>query len=121
MAECPAFPDPCPVDSTIRLATSNLRMNLPQEVLDEIFSHLPSNNKRSLRSCSLVSKSSLEPAYRLLFASISFEATAYQSWLNNISPTNTGLLRCARPLTYFVPRLAPTQPRSVYALWEYLP
>jgi hypothetical protein len=78
------------------------RMYLPEELLDEIFSHLPSDRGRSLMSCSLVAKSWLEPSRRLLFAHISIRRDNYRSWLDNIQPRSTGLLRYARSLTYFL-------------------
>ena len=77
-------------------------MNLPEELLDEIFSYLPTGNRRSLESCSLVSKSWLDPSRRLLFAQISVGFSNYQSWLKNIQPTNTALLRHTRSLVYFI-------------------
>ncbi|KAF9647251.1 hypothetical protein BDM02DRAFT_2734210 [Thelephora ganbajun] len=99
------------------------RMHLPEELLDEIFSHLPSDNRRSLRNCSLVSKSWLQPSRRLLFAHVVVESTTYQSWLDNISPTNTGLLRHVRSLTYY--RIGDDEAADsrcgVHALRDYLP
>ncbi|KAF9645588.1 hypothetical protein BDM02DRAFT_3119996 [Thelephora ganbajun] len=77
-------------------------MHLPEELLDEIFGHLPPDDRRSLQNCSLVSKSWLQPSRRLLFARIIIESTTYQSWLDKISPTNTGLLCHVRSLTYFI-------------------
>ena len=78
-------------------------MNLPQELLDEIFSHLSDRARPStLRSCSLVSKSWLTPSRRLLFSRISIDVNKYQPWLEQIPPTNTALLRHARTLTYFI-------------------
>ena len=75
-------------------------MHLPEESLDEIFSHLPLNNGRSLRSCSLVSKSWLEPSRRLLFAHVFTDLGKYHLWLDNISPSNTALLRHVRSFEY---------------------
>ena len=80
-------------------------MDTPPELLDEILSHLPSDGGRSLQSCSLVSKSWLEPSRRLLFTHISVRVDNHQSWLDNISPTNVGLLRHIRSLEYFQPPL----------------
>ncbi|KAF9643053.1 hypothetical protein BDM02DRAFT_1758401 [Thelephora ganbajun] len=77
-------------------------MHLPEELTDKIIGHLPQDDRRSLQNCSLVSKLWLQPSWRLLFAHITIELTTYQSWLDNISPTNTGLLRHARSLTYIV-------------------
>ncbi|KAF9648089.1 hypothetical protein BDM02DRAFT_3269711 [Thelephora ganbajun] len=75
-------------------------MHLPEELLDEIFGRLPPNDRRSLQNCSLVSKSWLQPGRRLLFAHVVVKSATYRSWLDNISPTNTGLLCHARSLTY---------------------
>ncbi|KAF9645177.1 hypothetical protein BDM02DRAFT_3120599 [Thelephora ganbajun] len=98
-------------------------MHLPEELLDEIFSHLPSDDRRSLENCSLVSKSWLQPSRRHLFARVFVESTTYQSWLDNISPTNTGLLHHVRSLTYYrIGGDEATDSRcGVYALRDYLP
>ena len=77
-------------------------MDLPEEVLDEIFSCLSPGDRRSLEGCSLVSKSWLDPSRGLLFAQISVGFSNYQSWLKNIQPTNTALLRHTRSLVYFI-------------------
>ncbi|KAF9645186.1 hypothetical protein BDM02DRAFT_3189917 [Thelephora ganbajun] len=77
-------------------------MHLPEELLDEIFSHLSPYDRRSLQNCSLVAKPWLQPSRRLLFARIFIGSTTYQSWLNNVSPTNNGLLRHVRSLAYIV-------------------
>ena len=73
-------------------------------------------------SCSLVAKSWLEPSRRLLFAHISIRRDNYRSWLDNIPPRNTELLRYARSLTYF-PRAEDRDSRlyCVYALRNYFP
>ena len=98
------------------------RMDLPEELLDEIFSHLPSYDEQSLRSCSLVSKSWLEPSRRLLFSNIRIHQDNYLSWLNNISPTNAGLLRNVRSLAYFFRVYDNPDPRCcVCALHDYFP
>ncbi|KAF9645195.1 hypothetical protein BDM02DRAFT_687955 [Thelephora ganbajun] len=99
--ESSAFPDSCTIDSSITTAQHHL-MHLPEELLDEIFGHLPPDDRQSLQNCSLVAKSWLQPSRRLLFARIFIRPATYQSWLDNISPTNTGLLRHARSLKYLV-------------------
>ena len=77
------------------------RMNLPQELLDEILSHIPSWDRSSLRQCSLVSKSWLEPSRRRLFSYVYIHSNyTYEPWLKNVSPANTGLLRHVRSLEY---------------------
>ena len=95
-------------------------MNLPQELLDEILSHLPSDGGRSLRSCSLVCKFWLEPSRRLLFAHVRVRQDNYRQWLNKISPTNTGVLSHVHSLTYFL-RGSRTDSRSVYVFRDYFP
>ena len=95
-------------------------MNLPEEILDKILSHLPSDNGQSLRSCSLVSNPWLDPSRRLLFARICIQQHNYRSWLKEISPANTGLLRHAHSLTYTSYGM-PDSDRCVHALRDYLP
>lgn len=96
-------------------------MNLPEEVLDEILSHLPSDNGRTLRSCSLVSKSWLEPSRRLLFANIIIRRDNYQSWREKIPPTKTGLLHHIRMFTYFLRGDRHSDLCRVHTLRDYLP
>jgi len=79
-------------------------MRLPVELIDEILGHLPPYDEKSLRSCSLVAKSWLHPSQRRLFVSAFIGPETYQSWLDNISPKNTGLLRHLRSLEYVVQR-----------------
>ena len=108
-------------------STHSFGMDFPPELLDEIFGHLPPGYKRpsrTLMSCSLVSKAWLEPSRRLLFAnaSVSVDVENCQSWLDDISPTNSRLLHHVRSFTYFAERRGPPDPRySVYTLREYLP
>lgn len=97
-------------------------MDLPQELLDEIFSHLPSDGVELLRGCSLVSKSWLEPSRRILFAEISIPSDKYQSWLDCISPENTAILRHVRSLKFFPSNtMAPDSSYGVYTLRNYFP
>lgn len=77
-------------------------MHLPTELVDEILSHLPSNDKESLRSCSLVAKSWPDLCQKRLFETVCISPDTCQSWLSNISPTNTELLRHVRELTYVI-------------------
>ena len=95
-------------------------MNLPEEILDKILSHLPSDNGQSLWSCSLVSNPWLDPSQRLLFARICIQQHNYRSWLKEISPANTELLRHAHSLTYTSYGM-PDSDRCVHALRDYLP
>ena len=48
--------------------------DLPQELLDEIVAHLPSDDVKTLRACSLVAKSWVYPAQRLLFFFVELHA-----------------------------------------------
>ena len=81
-------------DSRTRTFTtvSTSGMNLPLELLDEILSYLPPS-KESLRNCSLVARSWLHPSRKRLFEEVLIQDTDRQSWLDNISPTNTELLQ----------------------------
>ena len=97
-------------------------MNLPQEILDEILSHLPPDDDLSLHQCSLVSKSWLEPSRRRLFSDIRIGEEHHQRWLDKISPANTGLLRHVRSFTYFPELFHHDYPRpGICALRDYLP
>ena len=105
-------------------------MNLPQELLDEILSYLPPYDTKSLKSCSLVSKSWVEPSRRLLFANVHIRLGTYNSWKDTISPTNANLLRHVRSLTFFshirfayprYSRYSSLPVRSFYTLRDYLP
>ena len=96
-------------------------MNLPQELLDEILLHLPSDEGRSLRSCSLVSKSWLEPSRRLLFKHIRIRQDNYKLWLATISPTNAGVLFHVHSFAYFLRVKRTSDSRSVYIFRDYFP
>jgi len=76
-------------------------MSLPHELLDEIFSYLPPNDKKSLRACSLVARGWVSPARRRLFSSVVITEDNYQSWKDTISPTDIELLNHVRSLRYF--------------------
>jgi len=74
-------------------------MSLPQELIEEILSYLTSRDKQdqqSLRNCSLVAKSWINPSRRRLFKTVVIRKRDYQSWLDKISPSNTELLRHVR-------------------------
>ena len=77
-------------------------MHLPTELIEEILSHIPSDDEESLRSCALIAKSWLDPCRRYLFESVCIETDTYQSWLGNISPTNAELLHHVRELMYAI-------------------
>jgi hypothetical protein len=98
-------------------------MDLPQELLDGIFSHLPSDGGKTLRACALVARTWVYPAQRLLFSSIRFNTDTYQSWEKAISPANTELLTHIRSLHYFTRNPHPRHRiiPHVNALAGYLP
>ncbi|KAF9647920.1 hypothetical protein BDM02DRAFT_3116226 [Thelephora ganbajun] len=75
---------------------SQLGMDLPQELLDEVLNHLPLDDKYDelpLRNCSLVAKSWVQPGRRRLFETHEIREKIYRSWLDNIPPTGDGLLQ----------------------------
>jgi len=74
-------------------------MDLPQELIDEIIDHIPQNDWKSLRSCSLVAKSWVHPSRRHIFRAVDVsEATRLKLWLDKISPTNVGVLQHVRSI-----------------------
>lgn len=73
-------------------------MYFPPEVLDEIFSHIHWDDKPSLRSFSLVSKSWLEPSRRLLFANVTITADTHPLWLKNVPRAGAGFPHHVRSL-----------------------
>ena len=111
----------CGRHSPVRSVDLPLKMKFLRELLDEILRHLPSDEGRSLKSCSLVSKSWLEPSRRLLFAQIRIREDNYKPWLEKIPPTNTRLLFHVRSLTYFLRGSETPGSHSVYAFRDYFP
>ena len=80
-------------------------MNLPQELLEEILSHLPledEQGKQSLQKHSLVAKSWVNPTQRRLFETVELQDKTLNLWLANIPSTNEELLRHVRSLAYTV-------------------
>jgi hypothetical protein len=78
-------------------------MSLPQELFDEILSHLPlddEQDKRALQNYSLVAKSWTNPSRRRLFKTVEIREAILQSWLGNILPADNGLLQHVRSLSY---------------------
>ena len=95
-----AGPQVFPVAS---IALRHLQMNLPQELLDEILSYFPSENRQgqqSLASCSLVSRSWTNPSRRHLFNAVNICEKSLQSWRDTISPANHELLQHIQALSY---------------------
>lgn len=81
-------------------------MSLPQELIDEILSHLPFRNQKdqqTLQNCSLVAKSWIDPSRRRLFETIRITDWNCQSWMDKIPPSNTELLRHVRHFCLFGP------------------
>lgn len=77
-------------------------MNLPHELLNEIFSHLAPDDGDSLQACSLVAKSWVSPAQRLLFSSVTVTRNNYRSWEDRVSYPNAELFSHVRSLRYSV-------------------
>jgi hypothetical protein len=98
-------------------------MNLPPELLDEIFSYLPPDDRELLRVCSLVAKPWVYPAQRRLFSSVAITLDTRRLWKDYISPVNTELLSHVRWLRYFARyhRLLRWNLPRIEALINYLP
>ena len=78
-----------PPSSSPTIHHSQLGMNLPRELLDEIFSHLHSDDRRSFQDCSLVAKSWVNPSRRRLFETVHIRrATTLRAWRVNIPPVD---------------------------------
>ena len=101
-------------------------MSLPQELIDEILCYLPldgEHGEQSLRNCSLVARSWINPSRKHLFETVEIRETTLRSWYDSVSPANGGLLQHVRSLSYLV-RLWPVSPPPEYridALRDYLP
>ena len=75
-------------------------MDLPHELIDEIISHIPRYDKKSLQNCSLVAKSWMHPSRRRLFEKVMIPGEAYLKLLQDaISPTEVGVFQHVRSLT----------------------
>ena len=95
-------------------------MNLPQELLDQVFSFIRWGGARYDRqSFSLVSRSWLECSRRRYFSHITIDTRNYERFLDAVSPTNTALLAHVHSLTCFVQAIS--RYRDVRALEDYLP
>ncbi|KAF9790934.1 hypothetical protein BJ322DRAFT_1104579 [Thelephora terrestris] len=77
-------------------------MKLPRELLDEIFSLIYGEygGKETLRACSLVERSWVYPAQRLLFYHIVINVATYPSWEGRTRPRKAALLYHIRSLYY---------------------
>ena len=76
-------------------------MDLPPELLDEIIGHLPPDDEKSLRSCSLVAKSWVHPSRRHLFETVRLSGVGgLGSWLATTPPTNVEIFQHVRSLTF---------------------
>ena len=104
----------------LRTSPHSPEMNLPQELLDEILSHIHPHDTVSLKSCSLVSKSWAEPSRRILFATVYIRPHT-ELWKGAISPSNP-LLRHTRSLEYLFLKNSHIPPYlpSFHTLRDYL-
>lgn len=101
---------------------SQLRTSLPHELLDEIFSYLPSVDRRSFQNFSLVAKSWISPSQRRLFEIVFIRTTTYRLWQNSIPPADDGPLQHVRSLTYAADIVTPIWPdlRDYYPFLHHL-
>lgn len=76
-------------------------MNFPPELLDEIFSYLSEEDKETLRACSLVARSWVYPAQRLLFRSVVLAENNFQLWRKRVRTKKSEPLNHVRSLHYF--------------------
>jgi len=75
-------------------------MGLPPELLDEIISHIPPEDQKTLQNCSLVAKLWVYPSRRRIFKAVDvWRNSRLKSWLASISPTNVEVLQHVRSLT----------------------
>jgi len=97
-------------------------MDLPQELIDEIISHIPPGDWESLRNCSLVAKSWVHPTRRHVFKDVDISATGLlKLWSNKIPPMNIGILRHVRSLQYQITKPFDSPHLSPDFLHDYLP
>ena len=97
-------------------------MDLPQELIDEIIDNIPPNDRKSLRSCSLVAKSWVYPSRRRIFRSVDISGAAcLGSWLDKIPPTNIEILQHVHSLTYRIANTPGSPHPSIDFLRDYSP
>ena len=77
-------------------------MSLPLEVLDEILSYLPPDDRQSFRNSSLVAKSWIVPSQRRIFETVHIRTTTFQSLRNSIPLSKDGPLQHVRSLYYIL-------------------
>lgn len=92
-------------------------MHLPQELLEEILSYLPlddEQDEQSLRNCSVVARSWVNPSRRRLFKMVGIRNEGIQLWLANVPSTNEGLLQHVRSFSYIID---PTNQRFFFSFF----
>lgn len=95
-------------------------MSLPCELLDEILSYLPSDDKQTFQNCSLVEKSWINPSRRRLFEWVYLQVATLQLWRDRIPPVYCGFLHHVRWLIY-APHDGPWSERYFTILRDYFP
>ena len=96
-------------------------IELPQELIYEIISHLPKYYPKCTRACSLVARSWTRPSQERLFEEVDIYERNLQSWLRNVSPTNVELLGHVRSLSYIMNAVSRKTEPPHRALRDYLP
>ena len=109
MTDSSARPHPIHA-STDALTSSDPMMKPPQELLDEIFGHLPWDRGPTLKSCPLVSESWLGSSRRGFF-NVALDSKSYRSWLQNIPSENSGILCHVHSFSYPPQGLGTPRPR----------
>lgn len=79
-------------------------MDIPQQLVGKIVGCISPNDRISLRNCSLVAKSWVQPCRRRLFETIDVSGSVRLGrWLDRIPPTNAGmLLQHVRSITCYI-------------------
>ena len=70
--------------------TSRGTMKLPLDLINEIVSHIPPDDKQPFWNCSLAAKSWIHPSQRCLFKAIWIYPQNLRLWPNNVSPRCQG-------------------------------
>lgn len=96
--------------------------NLSHELLDEILSYLPSDDKQSFRNYSLVAKSWISPSRRRLFEKVRLDMATLQLWRNRIPLADNGLLQHVHSSTYYVDVIGGYRPECYVSVFrDYFP